>query len=222
MLCYGSRGFAIGPGPFGVMLWYGSWCDTLTYDYVCVRGCTEIWNLLVLCCVWRQRRSGDHVPKRLHDFVCIMYTYMILIRILTYRFVPHLVIWFAFGLDPYFCTPCFTCSVHISYWPPFFGGCVLCPQVQTLVIPHCRLHFSAISEYSYLIRSPLLVQTSFAVYILYIWLFGYGGALSRHTVLSVSLEVCGQGWGLWSLCIVMWTCRWTIPIYRGVQSACFD
>ena len=173
------------------MLWYGSWCDTLTYDYACVRGCTEIWNLLVLCCVWRQRRSGDHVLKRLHDFVCIMYTYMILIRILTYWFVLHFVIWFAFGFDPYFCTPCFTYSVHISYWPPFFGGCVFMPRRYGRQVCWSARLGSHFCYFGALSSTDPIFWYSLSLLSGYVLCSGYDGALSRLMIMICSVEVCG-------------------------------
>ena len=76
MLCYGSRDLAIGPGSvYGVMLWYGLWY-VWWYDMLC-SGCTEIWNLPELCCVWHQRRSGDHVPERYAWFRFALYVYVL-------------------------------------------------------------------------------------------------------------------------------------------------
>ena len=47
---------------------------------------------------------------------------------------------------------------------------------------------------------------------MYIFVQGYGGALSRHMILSVCLEVCGHICGLGSFCTdVCICCVWAIP-----------
>ena len=104
---------------------------------------------LVLCCVWRYavydmwRGYGD---LKLSG---VMLCYGAIDGRATIFSVPYA--WFVFwkktfdildlhllSVFPFrlwfrfiFCIFCFAYSVHISYWPPFFGGCVSCPQVQT-------------------------------------------------------------------------------------------
>ena len=177
MLCYGSRGFAIGPGSVWsyVVIWL-----VMRYAHLWLCLCSGMYGDLkpsgVMLCVapaseWRPRSWA------LHDFR-LHYVYVYdLIWILTLRFVLHFVFWFAFGFDPYFCTPCFTYSVHISYWPPFFGGCVLCPQVQKLVWVILRFRLLILLFWS----APSDPESTFGIdvlcyaYTVYIWLFGYGG-----------------------------------------------
>ena len=95
---------------------------------------------------------------------------------------------------------CLTYSVQSSYWPPFFGGCVSCPQVPTFieVIRRFRVYILLL-ECSFDLE-PTFWYKSFCCTYFYVHnYFGYGGALSRHMILlSVCvLEACRHRCGSW-------------------------
>ena len=197
-------------------------------------GSTYVWRYAVfgvmLCCdVWRGfgdlKLSGvmlccGAIDRRATTFscaLCIIYTLEINILIFFYMYY-FLYIWFDYCSDLFLYLLLCILSTYFVL-TPFSGGCVSCPQVRThsLVI--------------HLFRTPFLlfgVLLSFRslyfwyIYLLvhlYIFVHGYGGALSRHMILSVCLEVCGHVCGLGSFCMNVCTCRLGDPIRRGGRSA---
>ena len=162
----------------------------MLWRYVCSGMYGDLKPSGVMMCV---APASEWWPRSwaLHDFICIMYirsgtNFDILVSI------PFCILHvFSYGL--YFCTLCFTYSVHLSYWPPFFGGCVSCPQVQTPVIHHCRLHVL-------LLQSAPFDSEPVCRYIYFLGgicfcifdYLGYGGALSRHMFSFVFVEACSH------------------------------
>ena len=127
--------------------------------------------------------------------ICFQYRSDILIR-----YFLSLYFYFSYDLD--FCTLCFTYSVHLSYWPPFFGGCVSCPQVQRFVICQCRPHILLLQSAPF-DPEPICWYISVMVY-MYFCTFdylGYGGALSRHMIPLWFVEACSHLCGSWVLCM---------------------
>ena len=183
MMCYGFRGLAIGPVTvYGVMMWYGIWYVLMIWcvcDMMCletVRRFENFWSYDVL---WHQRRGVTTFLNPIHDLICIC-TFASRTGLLCLRcwcvcsFWLQLCLWFLYLL------------LYILSTSP-----VLTP-VSSGAVFHARRYRSSFGwssslGYSFccvgelpLIRSLLLVHIFCCVCILYIWMSGYGGALSRH------------------------------------------
>ena len=169
MLCYGSRDLAIGPGSvYGVMLWYGLWY-VWWYDMLCLGMYGDLKPSGVMLCVAPASEWWPRSWALCMISICIMYMFSVQVCY-TDSVFSLLILLLSYDLD--FCTLCFTYSVHLSYWPPFFGGCVSCPQVQWFAICQCRPHILLLQSAPF-DSEPMCWYLSFVIYMfLYIWLFG--------------------------------------------------
>ena len=109
-------------------LYMALWCD-MAYDmfwcfdmmgwYDMFGDCTEIWNLLEYDVLWRQCRSGDHVPE---PYAWFLFALLMFVKPVWYTDFVTAFHTPRFSSDLDYCTSCFTYSVHISYWAPFLRG----------------------------------------------------------------------------------------------------
>ena len=188
-------------------------------------GSTYVWRYAVLWCVtgirrfetfwcyavlWRHRQAGDHI------FQCPMHNLYFGNK--HFDMYYFLYIWFDYYSDLFLYLLLCILSTYFVL-TPFSGGCVSCPQVQThsLVIHLFRIPFLLFGVL--LSFRDLYFWYIYLLVHLYIFVHGYGGALSRHMILSVCLEVCGHVCGLGSFCMVMCICCLGDPIRRGGRSA---
>ena len=93
----------------------------------------------------------------------------------------------------------FTYSVHFRTDPLLFGGCVTCPQVQTrrVIRRQFRTSVCCLESSFWSGADTFGIYLLSLVFALYIWIFGYGGALSRLLILLCMLEACRNICGLW-------------------------
>ena len=146
---------------------------------------------LICYVLWRQcrgrPRSVHRVPNRAGSGICFLSALFMIsdmhIDWLSTSFVFRTL---CSDSDIIYYSLCFTYSVHFPYWPPFFGGCVSCPQVPIhgLQIRPLRLSISCFQRS--FVRSYIFWYSLFLIH-LYIWFSGYDGALSRHMYM---LSVC--------------------------------
>ena len=89
--------------------------------------------------------------------------------------------------------------------PLFFGGCVSCPQVQTFTWVTRQLRPSVLMLWNAPLFWSLHFGTDSSVVYMYVYIQGYGGALSRHMMLSL-LEACGHVCGSWVVRVQLCLC----------------
>ena len=90
-------------------------------------------------------------------------------------------------------TCCFAYSIHLSYWPPFFGGCVSCPQVQPIRVEGHQLKTPVSSWRAPLLRSHFCYNCNFWVLCI-LFTQGYDGGPVQSFTSVRSFR------GLWTSC----------------------
>ena len=98
----------------------------------------------------------------------------------------------------------FTYSIHISYWPPFFRGCVFMPRRYWRQI--CWT--TCLGLYSAILGRSFVQNTYFGTVSAFVYMYdiqGYDGALSRLMILLCSVEVCKHTCGFCICFGLLWS-----------------